>query len=85
MFCCFFVCASPPPPTYPFIDTLILWENEKYWGATYMGQVLFVPDLYFPSFQCSSVFEPVEDIILGCFWDVFYHNSPKCGQIQWKY
>ena len=82
MFCCFFVCASPP--TYPFIDTLILWENEKYWGATYMGQVLFVADLYFPSFQCSSVFEPAEDIILGCFWDVFYHNSPKC-QIQWKY
>ena len=35
-----------------------------------MGQVSFVADLYFPSFQCSSVFEPDEDIILGCFWDV---------------
>ena len=45
--------------------------NEKYWGGTYMGQVSFVPDLHFPSFQCSSVFEPAEDTILGCFWNVF--------------
>ena len=45
--------------------------NEKYWGGTYMGQVSFVPDLYFPSFQCSSVFQPEEDIILDLFWDVF--------------
>ena len=59
--------------------------NEKYWGGTYMGQVLFMPDLYFPSFQCSSVFEPAEDIILVCFWMFFDHNSPKCGQIRWKY
>ena len=45
--------------------------NEKYWGGAYMGQVSFVPDLHFPSFQCSSVFEPAEDTILGCFWNVF--------------
>ena len=41
-----------------------------------MGQVSFVPNLYFPSFQCSSVFKPADDIILGCFWDVFSKTPP---------
>ena len=35
-----------------------------------MGQVSFVPDLYFPSCQSSIIFEPVAYFILGCFWNV---------------
>ena len=55
------------PLVCPFVNTLVLWCL----GGTYMGQVSCGSDLYFPSFQCSSVFKPAEDVILGCFWNVF--------------
>ena len=47
--------------------------NESCLGGTYLGQVSFMPDLSCPSlsFQCSSVFQPVENVILGRFWVFF--------------
>ena len=51
--------------------------NEKYWDGTYMVQVSLMPDLCFPSFQYSRVFQPAENIILVCFWDVFPPELPQ--------
>ena len=43
-----------------------------------MGQISFLSVLCFPSFQCSISFQ-------AAFGMFFYHNSPKCGQIRWRY
>ena len=62
--------------------------NEKYWGGTYLGQVSFMPDMHFSSFQCSSVFQPAKNIIWKTsmtFGIIFYHHSPKYDQILLKY
>ena len=43
---------QPPPPHLPcsFVDTLILWEMQGVWVV------------HIPSFQCSNVFQPAENI-----------------------
>ena len=53
-------------------------------GGTYLGQVSSTPDLYFPTFQCSSVSDPAENIILGFFWVFFNRTSPKFGEIRFS-
>ena len=62
-----FLDVSPQPPIHLHPYFLV---NEKYLGGTYMGQISFMPDMYFPSFQCSGVFQAAGNIILGCFWNV---------------
>ena len=40
----------PLPLPCPFVDTLILWEMQGVWVV------------HIPSFQCSNVFQPAENI-----------------------
>ena len=73
MFWWLFGCV-PQPPIHLHPYFLV---NEKYLGGTYMGQISFMPDMYFPSFQCSGVFQAAGNIILGCFWNVLLRCLPK--------
>ena len=54
--------------------------NETCYGGTQSKQVLAILDLQFLRFKFSNVFVPVETVILGCFWIVFWPNLPKICQ-----
>ena len=48
-----FLCMCPSPG---LSLTPSFLANERCWGGTYLGQGLFMSNLQFASFQCSSVF-----------------------------
>ena len=61
------------PLACPLIDTLIFWL-EKVIDVVHVFQleVSFISDLQFGSFQVLNVFIAAKNLILGCFWLVFW-------------